>query len=200
MKRSAILCVAIGAVALLLPAQRGGRGAAPPPPQLTAEQKGQYQSKIDELDSIVKGLRSKRVNEDLIADVDIYAKAGKWLLEFPQGFGNPQGIATYLGVLDQGLERGRQLQKGESPWVMEKGRKVLGYYSPLDGSVQPMGVTIPDPYDASKPDRLYVWMQGRKNGLTEASFIAGIKNAPQFPSTAYTADVGQLTLDCFGRG
>ena len=28
---------------------RGGRGPAAPPPQLTAEQKSQYQAKIDEL-------------------------------------------------------------------------------------------------------------------------------------------------------
>ena len=60
----------------------------------------------------MKDLHARKVNEDLVADVDIYAKAGKWLLEFPQGFGNPQGIATYLGVLDQGLARGRQLQQG----------------------------------------------------------------------------------------
>jgi hypothetical protein len=161
MKRPWIFAIALAAGVLsLLPvmAQQpqppgrgrgGGRGPAQPPPPLTTEQKGQYQSKIDELDSIVKGLRARKVNEDLIADVDIYAKAGKWLLEFPQGFGNAQGITNYLAVLDQGVERGRQLQKGESPWVMEKGRKVLGYYSALDGSVQPMGVTIPDPYDAA---------------------------------------------------
>jgi pimeloyl-ACP methyl ester carboxylesterase len=200
MKGSVLFAIAVVAGVLSVPPVIAQRGPVQPPPQLTLEQKGQYQSKIDELDGIVKDLRAKKVNEDLLADVDIYAKAGKWLLEFPQGFGNPQGIITYLGVLDQGLERGRQLQKGESPWVMEKGRKVLGYYSPLDGSVQPMGVTIPDPYDAGKPDRLYVWLHGRNNGLTEASFINGIRNAPQFPSTAYTADVGQLTLDCFGRG
>jgi hypothetical protein len=197
MKRSGLLVIAL---VVGVPSVIAQRGPAQPPPQLTPEQKNQYQSKIDELDGIVKDLRARKVNEDLIADVDIYAKAGKWLQEFPQGFGNAQAIATYLGVLDQGLARGRQLQAGLSPWVMEKGRKVLGYYSPLDGSVQPMGVTIPDPYDAGKPDRLYVWLHGRSNGLTEASFINGIKNPPQFPSTAYTADVGQLTLDCFGRG
>src|SRR6185436_16170740 len=69
---------------------RGGRGPATPPPELTAEQKGQYQSKIEELDGMVKKLRGQNVNEDLIADVDVFAKAGKWLLEFPQGFGNAQ--------------------------------------------------------------------------------------------------------------
>ena len=127
---------------------RGGRGG--PPIQLTPEQKSEYQSKIDELDTIVKGLRAGKTNVDLIADVDIFAKAGKWLLEFPQDFANAQAVTNYLAVLDQGIERGHQLQKGQSPWVTEKGRKVLGYYSDLDGSVQPMGVTIPDGYDAAE--------------------------------------------------
>jgi len=181
-------------------AARGGRGPAQPPPVPTAEQLRMYQLRISEIDAIVRGLRAKHVNEDLIADVDIFAKAGKWLLEFPQGFGNPQGIETYLTLLEQGLQRGRLLQNGLSPWVLEKGRKVLGYYSPLDGSVQPMGVTIPDTYNPQKFERLYVWLHGRNNNLTEASFINGFKNAPQFPNTAYTADVGQLTLDCYGRG
>ena len=34
-----------------------------------------------------------------------------------------------------------------------------------------MGVTIPDGYDASKPDRLYVWLHGRNNTLTEARWL-----------------------------
>jgi pimeloyl-ACP methyl ester carboxylesterase len=182
------------------PAARGGRGAAQPPPKPTADQERLYQTKISEIDAIVRSLRARKVNDDLIADVDIFAKAGKWLLEFPQGFGNEQGIDTYLAVLEQGLARGRQLQHGQSPWVLEKGRKVLGYYSALDGSVQPMGVTVPDTYNPQRAERLYVWLHGRNNNLTEASFINGIKNVPQFPNTAYTADVGQLTLDCYGRG
>ncbi len=178
----------------------GGRGRGAPAIQLTADQKAQYQSKIDELNAIVKSLRASKANIDLIADVDIFAKAGTWLMEFPQDIANAQAVTNYLAVLDQGIERGHQLQKGQSPWTTETGRKVLGYYSELDGSVQPMGVTIPDGYDATKPDRLYVWLHGRTAGLSEASFINGFKNAPQFPNTAYTADVGQLTLDCYGRG
>ena len=141
--------------------QAAAKPPQPAPPQLTSDARARYQSKIAEIDSIVRSLRAKQVNEDLIADVDIYAKAGKWLLEFPDGFPNQKAIAAYLAVLDEGLDRGRQLQKGRSPWVMEKGRKVLGYYSALDGSVEPMGVTIPDPYDPSRPDRLYVWLHGR---------------------------------------
>lgn len=195
-----ILLVLIALASAVAQQGRGGRGPATPPPQLTAEQKGQYQSKIDEIEVFLTQFRAKKVDSDLIADVEIYSKAGKWLLEFPQGFANAQNISTFLGVLDQGLERARLLKEGKSPWVQEKGRKVLGYYSPLDGSVQPMGVTIPEGYQGTAPTRLYVWLHGRNATLTEASFINGIKNIPQFPNTAYTADVAQLTLDCYGRG
>src|SRR3954451_9680893 len=113
MKTLALISLALAsAVAQQPPAGRGGRCPAAPPPELSAEQKAQYRSKIDKIDALVKQFRAKKVNSDLIADVDIYAKAGKWLLEFPQGFGNAQGITTYLVVLDQGLERARQLQQG----------------------------------------------------------------------------------------
>src|SRR5437660_5505957 len=89
----ALLCLP----AVAQPPSRGpGRGAPSPPPELTAEQKNQYQSKIAELESMVKSFRAKKVNPDLIADVDIYAKAGSWLLEYPQGFVNAQGVASYL--------------------------------------------------------------------------------------------------------
>lgn len=182
------------------PAGRGGRGPATPPPELSPDQKSAYQAKIDQLDAMVRDFRAKKINPDLIADVDIYAKAGKWLLEFPQGFANAQNIGVFLTVLDQGIERGHKLQQGDSSWVLAPGRKVLGYYSSLDGSVQPMGVTVPLNYNPAQPDRLYVWLHGRNNTLTEASFINAIKNIPQFPNTAFTADVGQLTLDCYGRG
>ena len=52
-----------------------GRQQQQPPAQLTGEQKQQYPAKVDELDRIVAGLRSKKVNADFIAGVNIYAKA-----------------------------------------------------------------------------------------------------------------------------
>src|SRR5215469_11477866 len=87
---------------------------ASPPPQLSQEQKAQYQSKVDQIDAIVKELRGKKVNDDLIADVDVFSKAGKWLLEFPQGFANSEQIPAYLALLDEGIERGSQLREGRS--------------------------------------------------------------------------------------
>jgi hypothetical protein len=158
----------------------GGRGGRGPAVQLMAGEESQYQAKVDELESIVRALRARKTNVDLIADLDIFARTGKWLLEFPQDFTSAQAVTNYLAVLDQGIERGHQPQKGQAPWLAEKGRKVPGY--------------------SSNPDRLYVWLHGRSNGLSEASFINGFANTPKFPNTAYAADVGQLTLDCYGRG
>ena len=44
-----------------------------------------------------------------------------------------------LTTLDQGLERAKQLQAGASPWMQQKGRRIDGFHSDLDGSVQLYG-------------------------------------------------------------
>ncbi len=159
------------------------------------------QAKIDEIDKIVRELKAKRVNEDLLADVEIYAKAGRWLLEFPGFFFVQDDIRNALTVLNQGIERATQLQSGQSPWATQKGRSGHGFYSPLDGSVQPFGLNVPASYDGTRPVRLYVWLHGRNARLTESSFLYGFSQAPTNPNNPMnSADVGQITLDVYGRG
>ncbi len=178
----------------------------PRPPQQpsvtpTDDEKRLIQSKVDEIDKIVLALKAKRVNEDLLADVEIYAKAGRWLLEFPGGFFVQDDIKNTLTVLDQGIERAKQLQSGQSPWASQKGRSGHGFYSPLDGSVQPFGLNVPASYDGTKPVRLYVWLHGRNGRLTESSFLYGFSQPPTNPNNPMnSADVGQTTLDVYGRG
>ncbi|MBK5293392.1 MAG: hypothetical protein JJE04_17175, partial [Acidobacteriia bacterium] len=53
-------------------------------------------------------------------------------------------------------------------------------------------------YDASRPARLYVWLHGRDARLSEANFIYRFP-APNKGITYQTADVGQVTLDAYGR-
>ncbi|MBK5292218.1 MAG: hypothetical protein JJE04_11135, partial [Acidobacteriia bacterium] len=192
---AALLCLA--AIALLpVPAQQPKapsqkKGAPQPPPiQPTPEDLRRIKAKVDELDSILGMLKTRRIGEDPLADVEVYSKSGHWLLEFPQTFFTPEGIDQALTVLDQGIERARQLQGGQSPWVARKGRKIHAYYSPLDGSVQPYGLTVPESYDASRPARLYVWLHGRDARLSEANFIYRFP-APNKGITYQTADVGQ---------
>ncbi|MSV28288.1 MAG: hypothetical protein EXQ52_06025 [Bryobacterales bacterium] len=178
--------------------KKGGGFQGPPPIQPKPEELRQIAAKADELDAIIRDIKTFRVDEKLVADVEIYSKAGRFLLEFPQTFFVQEGIDQALKVLEQGIERARLLRKGESPWVAQKGRKIHGYYSPLDGSVQPYGLTVPDSYDGSKPVRLYVWLHGRDQRLSEANFISRFP-APNNGVTYRTADVGQITLDAYGR-
>ena len=154
------------------------------------------EAKVNELDALLKSLSPG--NAALVTDVEVYAKAGRFLLEFPQTFFTQDGIAQAIAVLDQGLARARLLQNGQSPWANGPGRKIHAYRSALDGSVQPYGVTIPASYDGTQPTRLYVWLHGRDQTLTESSFIYKFPQ-PSKSLTYSTADLGQITLDCYGR-
>jgi len=174
------------------------KAPAPPPIKPKPEELQKIQAKVDELEGLIRGLAAKRLDEKLMADVEVYAKSGKFLLEFPETFFTQEGMTQSLTVLDQGIARAHLLQKGEHPWAESKGRKVHGYHSALDGSVQPYGVTVPESYDGKKPVRLYVWLHGRDQVLSEARFIARFP-APNKGITYASADVGQIVLDCYGR-
>ncbi len=179
------------------PAARPQRPPLAPPIQPTAKDLQKIGAKHDELAAAVRGLRQQRPNEDLLADVEVYEKAGRWLLEFPDEFFTQDGITHALAVLDTGLERARQLRDlHQSPWTTGP-RRTHGFTSALDGSVQPYGVSVPAGYDDTQPARLYVWMHGRAARLTEADFLHGFpKQAPREPRVA---DVGQIQLDVYGR-
>ncbi len=128
------------------------------------------QAKLDELDPLVRALKAKRGEDDLMADVEIHAKAGHWLLEFPQDVTVQDDVTFALKMLDRGIERAKQLQNGQSPWTSQKGKVALGFYSPLDGSVQPLLLTIPAGYDG-KPTRLDIVLHGRSQRLIESNWI-----------------------------
>jgi pimeloyl-ACP methyl ester carboxylesterase len=175
-------------------AGRGGRG--PAPVQAKPDELAQIQAKSEQIEAMVKELKAKHANPDLIGDVEVYAKAGRILLEFPELFGTQNAIDHSMTVLDQGIERAKQLQNGESPWTTGK-KQIHAYYSAIDGSVQPYAITLPEGYDPAKPARLYVWLHGRQNNTTESEFIFSQQtfragNPP-------VADQGQIQVDLFGR-
>ena len=189
-----ILVVSLLSLAVAQQQQKKG-GGQPPPVQPKPEELQAVKARASEIDSLLRGVQA---DPDTLADVEVYAKAGHFLHEFPQTFFTQEGIDQALAVLDQGIERARALKAGRTPWLEGKGRRVHGHRSALDGSVQPMGVTIPESYDGSKPVRLYVWLHGRDQRLSEANFIARFPTVPT--SLQYkSADLGQITLDVYGR-
>lgn len=177
-------------------AQKKAAAAAPIVPK--AEELQLIRGKVEELENLLRGIAVKKADADLLTDVEVYAKAGRFLLEFPQTFFTQAGIDQAVAVLEEGLTRGRQLERGQAAWAKGKGRKIHAYRSALDGSVQPYGVTIPESYDGTKPARLYVWLHGRDQTLTEASFLTKFPK-PNKGLTYAAADVGQIVLDCYGR-
>lgn len=96
---------------------------------------------------MIRELRSARADDGLLADVEIYAEAARWKMAYPEEFFRPVSVADTLSVLNKGMERAAQLKEGKSPWAIQKGQVVRGFRSALDGSVQPVRVTVPDEYE-----------------------------------------------------
>ncbi len=180
-------------IALVLAAQRRG---GPPPVQLKPEEIAQIREKCDRIEAAVKELKAKHTDPDLVGDVEVYAKSGRFLLEFPELTITQAAIDHAMVVLDRGIERAQQLSAGAAPWNQGK-KQIHAYYSAMDGSVQPYAITLPDAYDAAKPARLYVWLHGRQNNTTESEFIFSQQNYR--PGNPPVADQGQIQVDLFGR-
>jgi len=103
-----------------------------------------------------------------------------------------------VSVLDRGLLRASQQERGEAPWFTAPGRTVArAFRSRIDGSLQPYAITYPHDYGRDKRNRsrIDIVLHGRDAGLTEVSFLhrhSGDKPAPR--------DLGHVQIDIFGRG
>src|ERR1051325_7629717 len=124
------IALAGAAVLALLPAQQTK------PYEPTAEEQQQLLAKAAQLDIAVKGLRAKKVDQALLADVEIYRKAVEWLIRYPEEFYTKAYFSNALSVLDTGMARARELEQNKPSWVSSKGRFSLAYRSRVDGSVQ----------------------------------------------------------------
>jgi hypothetical protein len=183
------------------PVAKGGGQTkkAPTPPPITAkpEELAKIREKAAQIEALVKDLKAKRASPEFVTDVEVYAHAGRMLLEYPDMFTNQNAIEHAFTTLDQGIERGRQLQANQPQWSQGK-KRIHAYVSEIDGAILPYGVTLPENYDPAKPTRLYVWLHGRSNTMVETEFIHGFLNR-RSPGNPPVADHGQIQLDCFGR-
>ena len=89
------------------------KAAVAPPIVPTAEELALIRGKVDELDKMLPTLKA---STDLITGVEVYAKARRFLLEFPQTFFTQDGIQQAIGVMDEGLNRARQPQNKSPAW------------------------------------------------------------------------------------
>src|SRR5437667_7078859 len=69
------------------PAGRGaGRGNALPPVQAKPEELVRIKEKTGQIEALAKELKRNRADPQMLADVEVYAKAGRMLMEFPELF------------------------------------------------------------------------------------------------------------------
>src|SRR5438105_5009352 len=131
---------------IALAQQPGGKGSGrppgPPPIQPKADELAKVREKTEQIEALVKDLKAKHANPELVGDVEVYSKAGRMLLEFPELFGTQNAIDHSFRALDQGIERARQLLNGQPPSNADK-KQIHAYVSEIDGSIQPYGITLP---------------------------------------------------------
>jgi dienelactone hydrolase len=162
----------------------------PPSPDETRE----IEKKLSDLSARIQGLRARKTDPALLADVDIYRKAAEYMLRFPEEFASQAFVTDTRAALDTGMARARELDAGSPSWPNRKGHLVRAYVSRVDGSVQPYGLTIPLSYDGSRPVRLDIWQHGTNRTLNEVAFITQQQADRPIP-----ADQDYIQLEPLGR-
>ena len=174
------------------PPHAGAPPAAKPP---TPEEIQKIQSRLDELNAALKPLKKNRkLDSGLVADVEVYAKAAEWCLRHGE-FYTPKYVDHCLKALETGLARAKELADGKPSWVNRPGISIRGYYSKVDGSVQPYAIHLPEGNKPTSADRhpLHVHLHGRGGTLNEVSFIA------QYDGKPLAKDQTWVQLEIFGR-
>jgi len=130
-----------------------------------------------------------------VADVLIFHEAVRYALENGE-FLKPEEIQRGKEMLRLGQERADYLLEGRTPWAVQSGLVVRGYFSKIDDSVQPYGLVVPGNWSPGSAHqwRLDAWFHGGSETLTELNFLQDrISNAGQFtpPDT--------IVLHLYGR-
>ncbi|HTU24837.1 MAG TPA: hypothetical protein VMF30_05540, partial [Pirellulales bacterium] len=183
MKRFSLVAIFVIAAITLIAAAHTARADGPgdnladkvrpvPPPgiEVPAEDAKRLEEALAKLDSRIAELREKLRDKPArlaeLPDVEIYAKAVRWALQYHEFF-NPAEIATADKLLARGQEQAERLAKGERLGANEKAEtrtvRVHAYRSKIDGSLQPYKIVIPPGYDSTseRPRRLDFWCHGR---------------------------------------
>lgn len=149
------------------------RRVPPPGIAIPAKDREELEAGVGELMAQIQELaRQKKWNVQWLADVEIFPAAVATALKHNEVY-DLKEIAVARRLLANGRERLAALREGKAPWRTATGLVVRGYYSEIDGSVQPYGLVIPATYKAGSrhKHRLDLWWHGRGEKLTELNFI-----------------------------
>tara|TARA_R110002095_G_scaffold137217_1_gene118931 strand:+ start:4269 stop:6236 length:1968 start_codon:yes stop_codon:yes gene_type:complete len=141
----------------------------------TPEDRAKLESQLKTLQSQIAELKQdQNIKQSLLADVEVYSKAAEWILRHNE-FYKPQYVKDTYQALETGLKRAQQLKAGTPEWTQQQtGTVIFGYYSKIDGSVQPYALTFPADFKSKSGQRwpLHVELHGRGGTRNEIFFIA----------------------------
>src|SRR6185437_13145124 len=166
------------------------------PPQgieIPADQRQKIETDLTKLESRLQQTHLQDASSDLLADVQIYAKAVRLALDLDE-FYKPTDFEIATKLLASGKKRLDELAQAQHPWTQQHGVLVRGYTSKIDGSAQPYGLEIPDNVNLDEKLPLYVWLHGRGDKDTDLYFI----NQRQ-SRHGQIAPPGAIVLHAFGR-
>ncbi|HTU19790.1 MAG TPA: hypothetical protein VMG10_17135 [Gemmataceae bacterium] len=194
MSALAAMSLSLGSLALLTTST--AQYAPPPPVKPSEEILKKIEERKNKLETALQMFRREKIHDPILADIEVYYKAAKWITEHKEFYKKEYGEWT-VEALERGLIRVGLRLDAETPWYHSTGSPVIhGYRSHIDGSVQPYAVTLPADYGKEiKKWRLEVVLHGRNSTLTEVSFLHqfnGDKPAPK--------DQDYIRLDVYGRG
>jgi predicted esterase len=180
--------------------------------EIPAEQAASWLARIAALEQRVAALRQqpapqpepdspahRAAPQTQWTDVAVLLKACRYAVEFreltkPQDFAK---VERLLGLAEQRL----QLGKVSTHWNKGRGMQVRGFESAVDGSVQPLGIILPESLVQPEENRaanvqlpLYVWLHGRGDTATDLHFIT-----ERLEKTGEVAPADAITLHPFGR-
>ena len=161
--------------------------------QIPADQRQKIETDLTKLESRLQQTHLQDSSSDLLADVQIYAKAVRLALDVDE-FYKPSDFAIASKLLAAGEKRLDELAQDQHPWTQQHGVLVRGYISKIDGSAQPYGLEIPDNVNLDEKLPLYVWLHGRGDKDTDLYFI----NQRQ-SRHGQIAPAGAIVLHAFGR-
>jgi dienelactone hydrolase len=152
---------------------------------------------LNELGQAIKRLAGRKdaAIAELLPDVEIFERAVRDALDYHEFFARAD-VERGKHLIELGLERAAELEKGTASWLNAASLTVRGYRSRIDGSVQPYGLVVPKSYTARTAGRyrLDIWFHGRGESLSEVNFLdQRLKQPGQFTP----ADT--LVLHPYGR-
>jgi predicted esterase len=155
---------------------------------IPSDKQQEWAARIGKLESKLEGL-TKEANW---ADVAILVKACKLAIQFSE-FYQEKDFPKCDRLLKLAEQRVEQLGV-DAAWIRDSGLQVRGFQSKVDGSVQPVGLIIPEKLDANAKVPLYVWLHGRGDKATDLHFIC-----ERLDKKGEVAPNGAITLHPFGR-